>query len=65
MAPYCCVHQISIPDTYRRTGGKQRFTMHYTTRHCKRLAVPGYMVCWQHLMRLYHDNPKTSQMSIL
>lgn len=42
-----CKERVFIRDTYRYTGGKARFKMHYQERQCKRLAGPdGY--CWQH-----------------
>ena len=42
-----CKEYVYVRDTYRYTGGRHRFKMHYERKQCSRLArVDGY--CRQH-----------------
>lgn len=42
-----CRAEILKRDTYRYTGGRNRFALHYSRVQCGRKAGPsGY--CWQH-----------------
>lgn len=52
-----CAAAVWIRDTYRRTGGRRKFSMHYNRRRCKREAIGGASrtfvgrsedLCWQH-----------------
>lgn len=42
-----CAAQVWKRDTYRYTGGKHRFSMHYLRSQCSRTATKGDW-CWQH-----------------
>jgi hypothetical protein len=42
-----CSAQIWVKDTYRYTGGKNRFAMHYDRKRCSRRASADGR-CWQH-----------------
>ncbi len=42
-----CKYTVYIRDTYRYSGGKQKYKMHYIKRRCSRKAVAEQR-CWQH-----------------
>jgi hypothetical protein len=45
--PHLCQATVYKRDTYRYTGGKRRYKMHYTRdRCCRRACKDGW--CWQH-----------------
>jgi hypothetical protein len=47
-----CIFNVFVRDTYRYSGGKTHFKMHYKRRRCKRGIKRGETFCWQHKQRL-------------
>jgi hypothetical protein len=44
-----CEAEVFVRDTFRRTGrGTSGFEMHYRRRRCRRTALRGQRMCWQH-----------------
>jgi hypothetical protein len=43
-----CRETVYVADTYRYTGRRGGFEMHYTRKQCSRRAQPGRDYCWQH-----------------
>lgn len=43
-----CRAVVYRKDTYRYTGGKKRFEMHYQKGQCKKNAIEGSDLCRQH-----------------
>lgn len=46
-----CHAVVYVRDTYRRSGGKLHFKMHYARDRCRRASMMGYSYCWQHQTR--------------
>jgi hypothetical protein len=45
--PPQCKYPVYVRDTYRYTGGRARFKLHYARKQCSRRASEGDY-CWQH-----------------
>lgn len=44
-----CEERVLRRDTYRYTGRRGGFTMHYERGQCRRKAAPDSRYCWQHM----------------
>jgi len=47
-SPKRCEAEVFMRDTYRYSGGRHRFQLHYTAKQCARRANGGDGFCWQH-----------------